>query len=114
MSEQPLQGKVALVTGASRGIGAAIADELAAKGATVIGTATSDGGAQRISDRLADKGGQGMVLNVTDQESVNSLLAAINEQHSAPTILVNNAGITKDNILMRMKDDEWFDVIDTN
>ncbi|UTW45822.1 3-oxoacyl-ACP reductase FabG [bacterium SCSIO 12696] len=116
MSEQQaiLQGKVALVTGASRGIGAAIADELAAKGATVIGTATSEGGAQRIGERLASKGGQGMVLNVTDQESVNNLLAAINEQHGAPTILVNNAGITKDNILMRMKDDEWFDVIDTN
>ncbi|MDM3872139.1 3-oxoacyl-ACP reductase FabG [Porticoccus sp. W117] len=114
MSEQILQGKVALVTGASRGIGAAIADELASKGATVIGTATSEGGAQRIGERLADKGGQGMVLNVTDQESVDGLLKAINEQHGAPTILVNNAGITKDNILMRMKDDEWFDVIDTN
>ncbi|MGS2722422.1 3-oxoacyl-ACP reductase FabG [Porticoccus sp. GXU_MW_L64] len=114
MSEQILAGKVALVTGASRGIGAAIADELAAKGATVIGTATSEGGAQRISERMAGNGGQGMVLNVTDQKSVDDLLKAINEQQGAPTILVNNAGITKDNILMRMKDDEWFDVIDTN
>ena len=111
-----LTGKVALVTGASRGIGAAIADELASKGAVVIGTATSDGGAERISARFAEKGlqGQGMVLNVTDQQSVDALLAAINEQYGAPTLLVNNAGITKDNILMRMKEDEWFDVIDTN
>ena len=111
-----LDGKVALVTGASRGIGAAIADELAVKGATVIGTATSGGGAEKISARFAEKGlrGQGMVLNVTDQASVDALLAAINKQYSAPTLLVNNAGITKDNILMRMKEDEWFDVIDTN
>ena len=117
MSEQKkLQDKVVLVTGASRGIGAAIADELGAAGATVVGTATSESGAGRISERFAGKGitGQGMVLNVSDQESVDSLLAAINEQYGAPTVLVNNAGITKDNILMRMKDDEWFDVIDTN
>lgn len=111
-----LEGKVALVTGASRGIGAAIADELAAQGAVVVGTATSEGGAEKITARFTEKGlnGKGMVLNVTDQESVDALLKAINEEFGAPTLLVNNAGITKDNILMRMKDDEWFDVIDTN
>ncbi|WIO75476.1 3-oxoacyl-ACP reductase FabG [Porticoccaceae bacterium LTM1] len=111
-----LEGKVALVTGASRGIGAAIADELGAKGVVVIGTATSESGAEKISARFAEKGinGKGMMLNVTDQESVDSVVKAITGEYGAPTILVNNAGITKDNILMRMKDDEWFDVIDTN
>ncbi|MCK9505067.1 MAG: 3-oxoacyl-ACP reductase FabG [Porticoccaceae bacterium] len=111
-----LEGKIALVTGASRGIGAAIADLLGSRGATVIGTATSAAGADSISARLAAKAikGQGMVLNVTSNDSVTEVLKAIEDNYGTPTILVNNAGITKDNILMRMKDDEWYDVIDTN
>jgi 3-oxoacyl-[acyl-carrier protein] reductase len=111
-----LNEKVALVTGATRGIGAAIAEALGKAGATVIGTATSEAGASTITQRFVEQGvnGTGMVLNVTDAESVASVIKAITEQFAAPTILVNNAGITKDNILMRMKDDEWMDVIDTN
>ena len=111
-----LNDKVALVTGATRGIGAAIAEALGKAGATVVGTATSEAGAASISQRFADNGvnGIGMVLNVTDAESVANVIKAITEQFAAPTILVNNAGITKDNILMRMKDDEWMDVLDTN
>ena len=111
-----LQGKVALVTGASRGIGQAIALQLGAQGATVIGTATSEKGAQSISQVLQDNGiqGTGMLLNVCDAESVAATLERIQTEFGAPLILVNNAGITRDNLMLRMKDDEWFDVIDTN
>ena len=111
-----LQGKVALVTGASRGIGQAIALQLGAQGATVIGTATSEKGAQSITQVLQDNGiqGTGMVLNVCDAESVAATLERIQTEFGAPLILVNNAGITRDNLMLRMKDDEWFDVIDTN
>lgn len=111
-----LNDKIALVTGASRGIGAAIADLLGEQGATVIGTATSEDGAKKISARFDEKGvkGIGMALNVSDEGSIGSVMSSIQEQYGPPTILVNNAGITKDNLLMRMKDDEWFDVIETN
>ncbi len=108
--------KVALVTGASRGIGKAIAEGLAAAGYTVVGTATTDSGAQGISDYLKAAGnpGCGMTLNVGDEESVAAVIKAITNQYAAPAVLVNNAGITRDNILMRMKADEWNDVINTN
>ena len=111
-----LQGKVALVTGASRGIGQAIALQLGAQGATVIGTATSENGAQSISQAFKEHGvqGVGMMLNVCDAESVAATLERIQNEFGAPLILVNNAGITRDNLMLRMKDDEWFDVIDTN
>lgn len=111
-----LNEKIALVTGASRGIGAAIADTLGAEGAIVIGAATSQGGADKITARFKEArvNGVGMVLDVTDAESVTALLASIKEQFGTPTILVNNAGITKDNLLMRMSEEEWFDVINTN
>ncbi|GAA6152126.1 3-oxoacyl-ACP reductase FabG [Pseudoteredinibacter isoporae] len=111
-----IAGKITLVTGASRGIGAAIADDLAAQGAVVIGTATSESGAEKITARLAEKGvqGKGMVLNVTEADSIAGLIKAINDEFGAVEILVNNAGITKDNLLMRMGEDEWFDVINTN
>ncbi len=109
-----LQGEVALVTGASRGIGAAIADELAALGATVIGTATSDSGAAAIGERLAPAGGQGRKLDVTDAAAIDALVDAIAKESGAITILVNNAGITRDNLLLRMKDEEWNDILDTN
>ncbi len=111
-----LSDKIVLVTGASRGIGKAIADELGKAGATVVGTATSESGAAMITERMQADGikGCGMMLNVTDAESVEQVIKAITEQFGAVSILVNNAGITKDNILMRMKDDEWDDVINTN
>ncbi|QHJ10240.1 3-oxoacyl-[acyl-carrier-protein] reductase FabG [Paraglaciecola mesophila] len=106
-------GKIALVTGASRGIGKAIAQQLVADGATVIGTATSENGAAAISEYLADNG-KGMVLNVSQPESMTALLSDIAAQFGVIDILVNNAGITRDNLLMRMKDDEWQDIINTN
>lgn len=108
--------RVALVTGASRGIGRSIAEALGKQGLTVIGTATTESGAASITAYFSEAGikGTGMALNVTDSAAVDAVIGAINEQFGAPTILVNNAGITRDNILMRMKDDEWTDVIDTN
>lgn len=108
-----LDGKVALVTGASRGIGKAIAETLVAAGAYVFGTATSASGAEAISAYLGDKG-QGLVLNVTDSASVEAVFEAIKAARGDVDILVNNAGITRDNLLMRMKDEEWDEVIDTN
>lgn len=108
--------KLAIVTGASRGIGAAIADLLGDSGARVVGTATREEGAKSISARFAEKGiaGEGMQLDVVDAESVSAFLANVQEKYGAAQILVNNAGITRDNLLMRMSEEEWFDVINTN
>lgn len=107
---------VVLITGASRGIGQAISDAFGKAGATVIGTATTDGGAENIGARMQEQGytGQGMKLDVADQGSIDAVLAAIGEKYGAPTVLVNNAGITRDNLLMRMKDDEWDSIMQTN
>jgi len=106
--------RVALVTGATRGIGKAIAHELATAGHKVIGTATSDAGAATIAENLRAAGGAGIRLDVSDVEAVRESVAAIVSEHGAPTILVNNAGITRDNLMMRMKDEEWGDVLNTN
>ncbi len=108
-----MQGKIALVTGATRGIGCAVAEELASKGAFVIGTATSEKGAESISAYLGEKG-RGLVLNVADQASIDAVLEYIKQEFGDIDILVNNAGITRDNLLMRMKDEEWFDILQTN
>ena len=112
MTEQKKQ--VALVTGASRGIGAAIALELAQRGYTVIGTATTDAGAARIGETLAAHGGRGVNLNVNDAVGVDALMDEIIKNDGGLHVLVNNAGITKDTLAMRMKDDDWSAVIDTN
>lgn len=107
------EGKIALVTGASRGIGRAIAELLAERGARVIGTATSEKGAEAISAYLGDQG-KGLMLNVVDPASIESVLETIRAEFGEVDILVNNAGITRDNLLMRMKDEEWQDIIDTD
>ncbi len=111
-----LENEIALVTGASRGIGKAIADSIGLSGATVIGTATSEAGAAAITERFKKAGikGVGKVMNVTDQDSITNVIKEISTEFSAPTILINNAGITRDNLMLRMKDEEWADVIETN
>lgn len=115
-TNEMLAGKVVLVTGASRGIGRSIAETLGHSGATVIGTATSDSGAAAISSYFQDASiqGAGKTLNVADPESIASVLKEITDEYGAISVLVNNAGITRDNLLMRMKDDEWDDIINTN
>ena len=114
MSSQDLSGKIALVTGASRGIGAAIADTLAQAGATVIGTATSDSGAAAIGERLAQWNGRGRALNAAEADGIENLIADIEKEFGKLDILVNNAGITRDNLLMRMKEEEWDEIMQVN
>lgn len=114
MTETTNQGQVALVTGATRGIGAAIAQELASRGYTVIGTATSDDGAARISAALAPLGGRGVKLDVNDAAGVDALVDDLVKNQGGLHVLVNNAGITRDTLAMRMKDEDWDAVIDTN
>ncbi|UPG88601.1 3-oxoacyl-ACP reductase FabG [Luteibacter aegosomaticola] len=109
-----LKGEIALVTGASRGIGAAIADLLAEHGATVYGTATSENGAKAIGERLAAHGGHGRVLDVTNPEAIDALVDEIAKASGAISVLVNNAGITRDQLLMRMKEEDWSAIMDTN
>jgi 3-oxoacyl-[acyl-carrier protein] reductase len=109
-----LNGEIALVSGASRGIGAAIAERLGREGARVVGTATTAEGAARITEKLSKHGGRGAVLNVTDQESIDALIADIESKEGAIGILCNNAGITRDTLLLRMKQDDWDAVIQTN
>jgi 3-oxoacyl-[acyl-carrier protein] reductase len=109
-----MKDKVTLVTGATRGIGAAIARTLAEAGAKVIGTATSQAGADKITEALSPFGGRGVVLNVTDAAAIDATLKDIDAKEGAVAILINNAGITRDTLLMRMKDDDWDAVMDTN